>query len=340
MNHRSKAFTLVELLVVIAIIGLLASISIIALNSARAKARDAKRVADVKQISTAIELFFNTEGRYPTEAEYEAGTIATGSTVFLARIPSPPLPNDGDCLAGTSTYYGYRVKPDGSGFSVGYCLGSRVSDLPAGDHTDSEVAISGISCNDSVFYRGKFYRTILIGNQCWFRDNLNVGEMVAGTVQQTNNDTIEKYCYGDSEANCTTYGALYQWDEAMGYSTVAGVQGICPSGWHIPTDAEQNILDQYLVDSPNTCNASRTSFGCGNAGTKLQTGGSSGFDALITGFRDSNGLFSDPDYGMIFWSSSMSGVNAWYRSLYTGSSEVFRATLARVIGVSVRCLKN
>ena len=63
-------------------------------------------------------------------------------------------------------------------------------------------------------------------------------------VNQTNNDIIEKYCFGNLSASCTTlgYGGLYQWDEAMQYVTTPGTQGICPTGWHIPTIEEFEIL--------------------------------------------------------------------------------------------------
>ena len=77
-------------------------------------------------------------------------------------------------------------------------------------------------------------------------ENLNVGTRINGSGSQTNNSTIEKYCYDDNEANCTTYGGLYQWDESMQYSTMPGVQGICPTGWHLPTDAEWTTLTTYL----------------------------------------------------------------------------------------------
>ncbi|OIO06909.1 hypothetical protein AUJ35_03135 [Candidatus Falkowbacteria bacterium CG1_02_41_21] len=68
MNSK-KAFTLIELLVVIAIIGILATVSIISLSNARAKSRDAKRAGDMKQVQTALELFFNDNNRYPTATE-------------------------------------------------------------------------------------------------------------------------------------------------------------------------------------------------------------------------------------------------------------------------------
>jgi uncharacterized protein (TIGR02145 family) len=66
---------------------------------------------------------------------------------------------------------------------------------------------------------------------------------------------IEKYCYGGSEANCDLYGALYQWREAMQYSNTEGVRGICPEGFHIPTDLDWNTVEgtadsQFGVGDP------------------------------------------------------------------------------------------
>jgi len=57
----------------------------------------------------------------------------------------------------------------------------------------------------------------------------------------SNNSVIEKYCYNNEEDSCTKYGGLYQWDEMMQYTTEQGVRGICPAGWHLPTDEEWKI---------------------------------------------------------------------------------------------------
>src|SRR3989338_10751812 len=103
---KQKGFTLIELLVVIAIIGLLSTLAVVALSSARQKARDAKRVGDVKQLQTSLELFFNENNQYPTAAAVvlgatnyaclgDNGFTTTGSnctTQFMGLIPTNPTP--------------------------------------------------------------------------------------------------------------------------------------------------------------------------------------------------------------------------------------------------------
>ncbi|MBU0764978.1 MAG: hypothetical protein KJ607_09105, partial [Bacteroidetes bacterium] len=100
----------------------------------------------------------------------------------------------------------------------------------------------------------KSYNTVVIGSQCWMAQNLNIGTMInssSGGQLQTNNGTIEKYCYSNNSANCTVYGGLYEWNEMMQYAASdAGnpgtTQGICHSGWHLPTDPEWTELFDYL----------------------------------------------------------------------------------------------
>ena len=129
MNNK-KAFTLVELLVVIAIIGLIAALSVIALGNARSKSRDAKRVSNIKQMQTALELFFNDQGKYPTAIEWNTGSLyATstfGTTTYMERIPS--FPTGGDC--GVS--YNYLANSAGSDYSITYCLEGDIGSLSSG----------------------------------------------------------------------------------------------------------------------------------------------------------------------------------------------------------------
>jgi len=70
--------------------------------------------------------------------------------------------------------------------------------------------------------------------------------MINGTEGMSNNWLIEKYCYDNNSDNCDEYGGLYQWNEMMEYTTTPGVQGICPTGWHLPTINEWTLLVDYL----------------------------------------------------------------------------------------------
>jgi len=137
MKHNKKGFTLIELLVVIAIIGLLSTLSILALNQARARARDAKRVADVKQIQTALELFYNEVGDYPASITVGSPIIATSTgNIYLAAVPAPPTPIDGSACPTTQLAYTYN-KTGGVGgaqagtasYTINYCLGATINTI-------------------------------------------------------------------------------------------------------------------------------------------------------------------------------------------------------------------
>lgn len=101
----------------------------------------------------------------------------------------------------------------------------------------------------SIILDGKTYNLVQIGNQCWFKENLDRGTMINVSANQTNNGVTEKYCYDNNPTNCNTYGGLYQWDEMMNYSTTQGSQGLCPIGWHIPTNSDWTMLMNYLGGS-------------------------------------------------------------------------------------------
>ncbi len=134
---NNKGFTLIELLVVIAIIGLLATVVMTSLNSAREKGRDARRVQDMNQIKQALELYYDQNGAYPTTAQ---GTAVLQSSGFMSAIPNDPQGNA----------YGYR------GTATDYVLYITMED---GNHkalqadTDGSVNVDGtaVDCADPVY---------------------------------------------------------------------------------------------------------------------------------------------------------------------------------------------
>jgi uncharacterized protein (TIGR02145 family) len=178
---------------------------------------------------------------------------------------------------------------------------------------------------------GTYYSTVEIGGQCWMAENINFGTMLQGTSNSSDNGIVEKYCYSNNPGLCDTYGALYQWNEMMSYSNTEGVQGICPEEWHIPTDTEWNTL----------INAAG---GPTNAGTNLVEGGSSGFEALMGGYRKAQ-LTGYP-FGFIgskayFWTSSQvnsSIAHSWY--LIHNDPQAYTETHDNLVGYSVRCVKD
>jgi len=187
---------------------------------------------------------------------------------------------------------------------------------------------------------GQTYSAIQIGDQCWMAENINIGNKINGTTQQTNNSIIEKYCYNNNEANCDEYGGLYQWGEMMQYASKDNVQGICPVGWHLPTDIEWMMLEVELGMSMEQ--ATSTGLRGTDEGTKLKAGGSSGFEALLGGYCNSGGQFNSiNNYATFFTSSQGSQANlAWTRYLFNDKDQILRNQYEKTFAYSVRCLKD
>ncbi len=130
LKQNQKGFTLIELLVVIAIIGLLASVVLLALGSARQKSRDAKRLGDVRQLSSALELYFNDNNGYP-------GALASLTPSYIGQLPTFPGPTDG-CA---QTTYNYSSAA-GSTYQLLFCVSAPTGGVsPAGTHTLSQTGI-------------------------------------------------------------------------------------------------------------------------------------------------------------------------------------------------------
>jgi uncharacterized protein (TIGR02145 family) len=190
----------------------------------------------------------------------------------------------------------------------------------------------------TVNYGGQTYQTVLIGNQCWLKQNINIGTMIPGLQNQTNNGSIEKYCYNDSVLNCTNYGGLYQWNEAMQYApSDIRVQGICPTSWHIPNNTELSILATSAGGNSNSLKATGQGVDTGS-GTN-----SSGFSALLGGDRISSGVYSGLGKGGdgYFWSSTENdATHSLIMDLSGQDKKIYQYSVGKDNGFSIRCIKD
>ncbi|NQV02605.1 MAG: hypothetical protein HQ542_08170 [Bacteroidia bacterium] len=206
-----------------------------------------------------------------------------------------------------------------------------ISILPSSNHT----------CGDQYtdMRDHQVYGTLLFGTKCWMTQNLNYGAQIPGTEYQRDNCSPEKFCYNETDANCTSFGGLYQWDELMEYAEVDTVQGLCPPGWHVPKESEWQELIALFQDAAH-------------AGTDLKSTGASGFNALLQGFyfNPLTWKYGDDDtilHSTLFWSSTLSGPGkARAHGLNTVLAEpAFTTSIStysssRANALSVRCVKD
>ena len=315
LSATIDGFTIVELLVVIVVIAILAAITVVSYTGISNQAKVAALQSDLSNASTQLKVFQATDpnGDYPT-----ANNCPTpGATEICLK-------------ASNNNNYTYASNN---------ATTPKIFRLRATDNTTTYQITNDSSPTTVIALDPANWLTI--GTQTWAKVNLNVGTMVTGATSQTNNggtNIVEKYCYNDLESNCTTYGALYQWDEAMQYTTTNGAQGICPAGSHIPTDNEWKILEIQL--GMTQAQADVTGWRGTNQGTQLKSGGTSGLSMPLAGFRSTGGPFDYLSSGAILWSSSESSTSAWGRDLDSGAATVFRYANGKAYGLSVRCLGN
>jgi uncharacterized protein (TIGR02145 family) len=249
--------------------------------------------------------------------------------------------------------------------SVPYALqaeNTKVMVSPSGDTLTlggQSVIVPGISvANHSALYSpgsgvtdidGSFYPTIIINGQEWMQQNLAVTKYRNGDPIPTGlNDgtwsatTIGAYAiYNNDVANNTLYGKLYNW------YAVNDSRGVCPTGWHVPSDAEWSLLINYLDPNANGGDSFSNS-----AGGKLKapTGwispntddtNVSGFTGLPGGSRGNYGTYTNIGNDGYWWSSTENGSSyAWYRGLYYYNSAAGRYYDDIRYGFSVRCVRD
>lgn len=391
MKKKYYGFTLIELLVVIAIIGVITTLAVIAFGKVRVKSRDAKRMSDLLQISKALDLYYADQNYYPTIiTPGQPLTSPNGSTTYLAKIPSNPTPRTDE--GAPDLDYVYSIDNGYAGNNIKYNISTSIA-TPVNNISPGRIAISGLngsggeifSCGQMITDRdGYTYNTVQVGSQCWMKENLKTktkpnGEALTNSIAGNEVIGSERTCPAEgcstdpgSEEDCNTWGAGYTWDGAMAGQTAAGSQGICPVGWHIPTDAEWNEMEQSLTDfdEGRTCNANRNGgWDCSFAGDKSKTladcafpaynhCAETNFNALMSGARDKDGetfctgIYNKREEMSLIWTSSMpqnlgecAWCNpvedfAWHRAFAWNTEKTQRMGVEKTYTHSVRCIKD
>jgi uncharacterized protein (TIGR02145 family) len=223
------------------------------------------------------------------------------------------------------------------------CASATISATPC---TSGEIASGingGIRGNKYANGANGTYSVVEIGGQCWMQESIDVNPTESPTW--VNSSDVGWYGYYNDNYQAAGEGTLLQWSAAMNGATTERAQGVCPTDWHIPSDCEW----MYLENSLGMTIAEQQGTGWRNSGTvgsKLSTltangTNSSGFTALLAGYRITNGTFSIRGTYGAWWSSSESSAsNALYRSLISSQAGVFRYSYNKDNGFSVRCLKD
>ncbi len=251
---------------------------------------------------------------HPTETGNEDGTIET-------------------CIEGGYPPFSYEwstgdITKNIEGLSAGmYYL--KIIDNGGQELTDSIELIDKVTD-----YDGNTYSIKKIGNQTWMKENLRVTHAPDGSA-------IISYLYENNSKYEISNGRLYTWDVSMNGSKEERAQGICPCGWHVPSDEEFKILEIYLGMTRSQADLTNTWRGA-PVGTMMKAGGSSGYEAKLAGRRSSGGVYSLMGSMEYMWTSSeYDGSFAWRRCLDNHSSQVGRwNTFPKSYAFSVRCIKD
>jgi uncharacterized protein (TIGR02145 family) len=263
-----------------------------------------------------------------------------------------------------ATSYEWSVPPDASitsgqgNDSIVVAFGvqsGNVSVTPVnscGNGSSSSFPVAPFQCGEVVTDGRDLqaYPTVTIGTQCWMKRNMNVGTMLgSGYPANQNPQIIEKYCYNAVIDSCSVYGGLYNWNEAMQYSTTEGAQGICPVGWHLPTQGEWCTMLHYLDPALGSC--APYAGWLGTAGGSLKETGTrhwsspnagatnaSGFTALGAGIYDYS--YSGTGYFTEFLTSSLSFDNSLGFELHFMQTGFYINTINNSAAYSVRCLRD
>jgi uncharacterized protein (TIGR02145 family) len=259
--------------------------------------------------------------------------------VYQSSPPTPALQVDPN----GNYYFNPSVVP-GTGtvnFNISYTYSNQWGCAATASSTATIVVLGpNPSCGATITdpRDGKIYKTAILAGRCWMIDNLNYGVILPVSTPQADNCQVEKYC-PPSDPACSTYGGYYQWDEVVQYATTdAPYQGVCPPGWHVPSEGDwQNLID--LLDPAYTTPRANAIAGS-ELKDRLET-----FKAPLKGINyleGNNWTFTSGIVATMYWTSTPSGTT---RAIARGLNDPYNFSVSRYAssaanGFPVRCLKD
>jgi uncharacterized protein (TIGR02145 family) len=191
---------------------------------------------------------------------------------------------------------------------------------------------------------GSEYPTFLAGfgsnARCWMASNLNYGDFILSNQGQTDNCVVEKFCQNDQQQQCSESGGFYQWGELMQYQHDFSSKGICPPGWHVPSESDWQMLLTGITPgiSPPVD---------GIAGGFLKDMAIiSGFHAVLSGMNFLGYLWANEGSGnslsgSFYWTSTpYNDVQSWSRGLLSRNPSVSKYAGSHGNAFNVRCVRD
>jgi uncharacterized protein (TIGR02145 family) len=365
LTHKMNVLKTIDFKVLLRLVGLLFFLVLISCEKDSSKSSVPSTPSNPSPYNTATGVSLSPNLTWtcsdpdsdPLTYDVYFDTTSNPTTVVVSNQSASTLGRSG--LSNSIKYYWKVVAKDNHNNSTSSPIWHFTTQPQTGTVTDIE---------------GKVYKTVIIGTQEWMAEDLKTTQytdhtaipLVSGNSNwEALTDTSKAYCwYADDIISKATYGALYTWAAAMNGSAgsaanPSGIQGVCPSGWHLPSDAEWTELENSLIAKGYNWDGSTTgnkiakalasasdwevSLNAGDVGNTdfPEKRNVTGFTALPGGYRLVNGIFYTAGSYGLWWSATETYTTvAWGRVMFFDNSSVSTNELSKEEGVSVRCLRD
>jgi uncharacterized protein (TIGR02145 family)/uncharacterized repeat protein (TIGR02543 family) len=264
------------------------------------------------------------------------GSGTTPSTQTVNAGSSTTLPNGSGLTKAGHTFGGWNTQSNGEGTNYTGSYTPTASITLYAKWNAVIIVPEPIVTTFKDTHDGKEYKKVTIGNQTWMAENLNYDDHIM----------TSDVCYNKDTSNCAKYGRLYDWATAMGgrsssSSNPSGVQGVCPAGWHLPSDAEWTELTEYVGGASKAGTKLKSSTGWTSSSSVPVGTNEYGFSALPGGYGSSGGSFDYAgNYGFWWSATEDNAYGAWRRDMIYIIEYVNGYGSSKTDLFSVRCVEN